>query len=157
VDEQALQAKLEASEMAMGDIANKTLSKVQRAVGLRPLGREQKKSVKSDKSSIISLEDFAKLDLKIGQVINARAIEESDKLIELIVDLGTERRTIVTGMREFYEPESFIGKRLPIVANLQPHTFRGATSHGMLMAVEGKDGPVLLLPEHQVPAGSTIR
>lgn len=159
VDDQTLQAKLETSEVAMREVANKTLEKVQRAVGLRPRGHQQKAHVRAGKIAkppVITFNDFAKLDLRIGKILDAKPVEGSDKLIELTVDLGAEKRIIVTGMREFYKPESFIGKQLPIIANLQPQTFRGMSSHGMLMAIEGSDGPVLLLPESDVPAGSSV-
>jgi methionine--tRNA ligase beta chain len=159
VGEAALQAKLESSEAAMNEVANKTLERVQRAVGLRPRGHQSKTHVhagKIAKPAVISLEDFAKLDLRIGKILDAKPVEGSDKLIKLTVDLGNEQRSVVTGMREFYEPAGFVGKQLPIIANLQPQTFRGATSHGMLMAVEGANGPVLLLPEKDVPAGSPV-
>ncbi|HEY1835634.1 MAG TPA: tryptophan--tRNA ligase [Candidatus Saccharimonadales bacterium] len=159
VDEQALQTKLETSEAAMNQVANTTLNKVQRAVGLRQQGRpkQNKHAVSASKPSVISFDDFAKLDVRVGIVTAATAIEGSDKLIELTLDLGTETRTVVTGMREFYAPETFVGKQLPIVANLQAQTFSGTTSHGMLMAAEGSSGPVLLLPENSVPNGSIVR
>jgi tryptophanyl-tRNA synthetase len=157
VDEQALQTKLETSEATMREVANVTLNKVQRAVGLRPKGQAQKARTGSmAKPSVITFEDFAKLDLRIGTVQSAETVTDSDKLIKLTIDLGTEQRTVITGMREYYAPEVFIGKQIPIIANLQPQTFRGETSHGMLMAVEGSDGPVLLLPENEVPAGSPV-
>lgn len=159
VDEAALQAKLETSEAAMREMANVTLNKVQRAVGLRPRGKpkQDKHAASAAKPAVISFDDFAKLDLRIGTVTAAKAIAGSDKLIELTLDLGTETRTVVTGMREFYQPESFVGKQLSIVANLQPQTFRGTASHGMLMAAEGSNGPILILPESAVPNGTELR
>lgn len=159
VDQQTLIDKLETSETLMREAANRTLYKVQRAVGLRPQGQQQSKSGSTKpvaKPAMITFEDFAKLDIKIGKIINAMPVDNSDRLIALTVDLGAERRTIVTGMREFYEPESFIGKQLPIISNLQPQTFRGMTSQGMLMAIEGSNGPVLLLPEQEVSPGSQV-
>jgi tryptophanyl-tRNA synthetase len=158
VDEDALRTKLETSEAAMREVASKTLAKVQRAVGLRPQERSSShvRSGSLAKPAAISFDDFAKLDIRIGTVLTAELVENSNKLISLTIDLGSEKRIIVTGMREFYEPSSFIGKQLPILANLQPQTFRGVTSHGMLMAVEGGAGPILLLPEQDVPTGSPL-
>lgn len=158
VDEAAIQAKLEQSEAAMRETANKTLNKVQRAVGLRPQGRSQNhvRAGSMAKPSAVSFEDFAKLDIRVGKVLAAENVEGTDKLIKLTVDLGTERRTIVTGMREFYSAESFVGKMLPILANLQAQSFKSETSQGMLMAAEGSNGPVLLLPEQDLPAGSPV-
>lgn len=158
VDETAIQTKLEQSEAAMRETANKVLGKVQRAAGLRPKGRSQNhiRAGNMAKPSVVSFEDFAKLDIRVGKVLAAENIEGSDKLIKLTIDLGTEQRSIVTGMREFYSPESFVGKMLPILANLQTQSFKGETSQGMLMAAEGSNGPVLLLPEQDLPAGSPI-
>lgn len=158
VDEAAIQSKLESSEAAMRETATKALSKVQRAVGLRPQTRkhEHQRAGSIAKPSVLSFDDFAKLDIRIGTVLSAANIEDSDKLIQLTLDLGTEQRTIVTGMREYYAAENFVGKQLPILANLQPQTLRGSESHGMLIAVEGSSGPILLVPEQNVPAGSPI-
>jgi tryptophanyl-tRNA synthetase len=158
VDDSALLAKLEASEAVMNEQANTTLLRVQRAVGLRVkkgvVGKQRAST--AAKPDNISFDDFSKLNMKIGTVLNASAVENSDKLIELKVNLGDESRTIITGMREFHEPSYFVGKQLPILANLKPQTFRNKTSYGMLIAVEGQDGPVLLVPEQEVVPGSPL-
>lgn len=158
VDDATLLAKLESSEAVMREQANKTLVRVQRAVGLRPKRAtiDSKRAGAIAKPKAIEFGDFAKLDIRIGTILEAVAVEDSDKLIKLTIDLGGEKRTVVTGMREFYEPADFVGKQLPVIANLKPQSFRGTESHGMLMAVEGQSGPVLLLPEQAVPAGSPV-
>lgn len=159
VDEQAVMAKLETSEAAMREQAGKTLLRVQRAVGLRPKRSAEttkKRASYLAKPKVVDFEDFVKLDIRMGTILEAKAVEGSDKLIELTIDLGSEKRTVVTGMREFYEPASFVGKQLPVIANLKPQTFKGTKSHGMLMAVEGQNGPVLLLPEQSVLPGSPL-
>lgn len=158
VDEMTLTAKLELSEAAMNESANKTLRRVQRAVGLfQAKAKDTKKRAGSvSKPSVVQFSDFAKLDIRIGTINNAKKVAESDKLIELYIDIGDENRSVITGMREFYEPEYFVGKQLPIIVNLQPQTFKGAESRGMLVAVEGRDGPVLLIPENTVDPGSPL-
>jgi tryptophanyl-tRNA synthetase len=157
VDELALQAKLESSEATMREVANATLNRVQRAVGLRKKGRTDKvRSGGISKPAVLSFNDYAKLDLRIGTVQNAELLDGSDKLLKLTVDLGSSQRTIVTGMRQYYDPEIFIGKQLPIITNLRPKSYHGTTSQGMLLAIEGNKGPVLLLPAGEVPNGSPI-
>ncbi len=158
VDDAQLVAKLETSEAAMREQANKTLLRVQRAVGLRPkrASGDKKRASGVAKPATVDFGDFAKLDIRMGTILQAHAVEGSDKLIKLTIDLGNEQRTVVTGMREFYTPAEFVGKQLPIIANLKSQTLRGIESHGMLMAIEGQTGPVLLLPEHSVPAGSPL-
>ncbi|MBI2654096.1 methionine--tRNA ligase subunit beta [Candidatus Woesearchaeota archaeon] len=105
----------------------------------------------------ITFEDFEELDIRIGKIISVEKVESSDKLIKLLVDLGTEKRQIVVGMAEFYEPDYFIGKEVPILVNLEPKTFRGIKSEGMILAADVNGKPVLLHPEKEVPAGSIVK
>ena len=158
VDDAAILQKLESSEAAMRQTANATLLRAQRAVGLRPKRAPEARTRAGAvaKPPVVTFDDFAKLDIRIATIESAKAVEGSDKLVELTAQLGNETRTIVTGMREFYPPEYFTGKQIPIIANLQPQTFKGATSHGMLMAVQGQNGPILLVPQSTVPPGSPV-
>jgi len=105
----------------------------------------------------INFEEFQKIDLRIGKIIEAEKIEGADKLLKLKVDLGEEKRQLVAGIAKFYQPEDLIGKEIVVVANLEPKTLRGIESQGMLLAgdVEGK--PVLLKPDQEVPPGTKIR
>jgi len=105
----------------------------------------------------INFEEFQKIDLRIGKIIEAERIEETDKLLKLKVDLGGEKRQLVAGIAKFYQPEDLIGKEIVVVANLEPKIFRGVESQGMLLAgdVEGK--PVLLKPDEEVPPGTKVR
>ena len=105
----------------------------------------------------INFEEFQKIDLRIGKIIEAERIEGTDKLLKLKVDLGGEKRQLVAGIAKFYQPEDLIGKEIVVVANLEPKIFRGIESQGMLLAgdVEGK--PVLLKPDEEVPPGTKVR
>ena len=105
----------------------------------------------------INFEEFQKIDLRIGKIIEAERIEGTDKLLKLKVDLGEEKRQLVAGIAKFYQPEDLIGKEIVVVANLEPKIFRGVESQGMLLAgdVEGK--PVLLKPDEEVPPGTKVR
>lgn len=107
----------------------------------------------------ISIDEFKKLDARIGVVLAAEAVLGSEKLIKLSLDFGEEvPRQILSGIKQWYTPESLVGKRMLFVVNLAPRTMMGLESQGMLMAVDGVDGaPVLLVPEGEVLPGAHVR
>jgi methionyl-tRNA synthetase len=108
----------------------------------------------------ISIDDFIKIDLRVAQIVVAERIPKADKLLRLEVDLGTERRQILSGIAEFYTPEELIGKRIAIIANLAPRKMRGLESHGMLLAASGEDHsskPILATFSDEIALGSRIR
>jgi methionine--tRNA ligase beta chain len=106
---------------------------------------------------MISFDEFKKLDLRVAKVIRAEKIEGSKNLLRLEIDLGSEKRQIVAGISQFYEPEDLIGKEIVVVANLEPKKLMGIESQGMLLAAEKDGEPVILVPEKEVPPGTTIR
>ena len=106
---------------------------------------------------IIDLNEFAKLDIRIGKIENAERIEGSKKLIKLEVDIGNEKRQMVAGIAEEYSPESLIGELVPVLVNLKPAKLMGVESQGMILAVDVNGKPILLHPDTEVPAGSRIR
>ncbi len=84
-------------------------------------------------------------------------MEKADKLLKLEVDLGTEKRTIVSGIAQHYQPEELIGKQVIVIVNLAPRKMRGIESQGMILTAENKDGKLFLLqPEKQVEPGSNV-
>ena len=107
---------------------------------------------------MISIDDIKKLDMRLGKVLVAEAVPDSDKLIRFELDFGEEQpRQILSAIREWYsEPEALVGKMMLFVINLEPRTIRGLESQGMLLAV-GEDKPVFLIPEEQVIPGSKVR
>jgi methionyl-tRNA synthetase len=108
----------------------------------------------------ITIDDFAKIDLRVAQVVVAERIPKADKLLRLEVDLGYEKRQILSGIAEFYTPEELIGRRIAIIANLAPRKMRGLESHGMLLAASGEDHsskPILATFSDETPLGSKIR
>ena len=105
---------------------------------------------------MISIEDFAKLDLRVADVVSAENHPNADKLLVLEIDLGDERRTIVAGIRGHYEPEDLVGKQLIVAANLEPCELRGIQSHGMMLAVRDKDKIIYLAPESAATPGSKV-
>lgn len=104
-----------------------------------------------------TIEDFEKIKIKVGTVLNAEKVPNSDKLIKLEVNFGSEKRIILTGLAESLSPDHFVGKQLPFVCNFEPRKLRGIESHGMLLAADDEKGiPVLLITEKEVPNGSEV-
>ncbi len=104
-----------------------------------------------------TIDDLNKIEIKIGKVIFAEKVENTDKLIRLEVDFGDEKRQIVSGIAEFYEPENLAGKEFPFITNLDYRRFKGIESQGMILAAKTADGkPALLRPEEDVPPGSQV-
>jgi methionyl-tRNA synthetase len=107
--------------------------------------------------SIIQYDDFAKLELKAGTVIACEKVEKADKLLKLEIDLGTEKRTIVSGIALHYKAEEMVGKQVIVVTNLAPRKMKGIESQGMILTAEDKDGKLQLLkPENTVSPGSNV-
>lgn len=105
---------------------------------------------------MISFEEFQKIDLRVARILSAEKVEGSDKLLKLEIDLGEEKRQIVAGIAQFYEPEKLKGREIAVVANLEPRVLRGIESQGMLLAADD-NGPVLLGPDREVPPGTKIK
>ena len=113
----------------------------------------------AEDTSIITIDDFARVDLRVAVVLAAERVPKTEKLLKLDLDLGNEKRTIVSGIAEFYEPEGLVGKRIVIVANLKPARIRGVESRGMLLAAGGR-GPGeelgLVTLDSDIPPGTRV-
>ena len=107
---------------------------------------------------MIQFEDFAKIELRIGTILEATAHPNADKLLLVKVDLGKEQRQIVAGIRAYYEPASLIGRQVVIVANLAPRVMRGFESQGMLLAAstEDRSAVIFVTPEKPIAAGAKV-
>jgi methionyl-tRNA synthetase len=106
----------------------------------------------------ISIEDFAKVELRVGQVKVAEKVKGADKLLRLEVDLGTEVRQVVAGIAEAYAPETLIGRKVVIVVNLAPRKLRGLESNGMIVAASPEGGkPILAAFLEDVPVGTRLK
>ena len=105
---------------------------------------------------MITIDNFKKIELKVVKVISVERVEGSDKLLKLEVDLGDEKRQIVSGIAKSYNPEDLVGKEIIIVANLEPRSLMGLESQGMVLAAGSESGPVLLVPEKEVAPGTKI-
>ena len=106
----------------------------------------------------VGIEDFLKLDLRVARVVAAERVPKSRKLLKLDVDLGTERRTLVAGIAEAYEPEALVGRLVGMVATLKPATVMGVESNGMILAASAPGGlPVVVSFDKEPPLGARIK
>jgi methionyl-tRNA synthetase len=111
-------------------------------------------------TSFIEIDDFAKVDLRVGQVLSAERIPKADKLLLLKIDLGEEQpRQVLAGIAQYYDPEKIIGRKVVVVANLKPRKLRGYESQGMVVAASyGEEGrPVLATFTEDVPNGARLK
>ena len=113
-----------------------------------------------EEKKYISIDDFHKVEITIGQIKEVEVVENADKLLKLKVDTGEgELRQVVSGIREFFEdPQELVGKRVPFATNLKPRTIKGLESNGMIVAVSDKDGGgfSLLNADDNISPGSKI-
>ena len=110
----------------------------------------------------ISIDDFAKVQLRVGKIVQAEKVEKADKLLKFSVQIGEETRTIVSGIAKYYTPEEMLGKNVVVVFNLKPAKLRGIESQGMLLCAcdvmeDGSENVVLVCPEKDVKSGSVVR
>ena len=106
----------------------------------------------------ISIDDLAKIELRVAHVVEAEKVEKADKLLKLQIQIGDEKRQIIAGVAQHYSAEEMIGKKIIVVANLQPATIRGIESNGMLLAAEDEDGRLSLVGlDRDVKDGAKIR
>ncbi len=106
----------------------------------------------------VSIDDFGKIDLRIGTVITADPVPKSSKLLKLQVDVGSERRQVVAGIAQHYRPEDLVGKSIVVVYNMQPAKLMGQESRGMLLAASDASGKlVILTPEKEIGSGSVVK
>ena len=110
-------------------------------------------------SDKIGIEDFTKVEMRVGQIKTAERIVGADKLLKLTVDIGTEIRQICAGIAQYYEPESLIGRKVAVVVNLAPRKLRGVESNGMIVAASvGPEGrPVLTGFHEEVEVGARLK
>ncbi|MDR2459271.1 MAG: methionine--tRNA ligase [Deltaproteobacteria bacterium] len=118
--------------------------------------KDSKEKAPEGRPEVITYDDFAKLDLQTGLILEAEAVKKSEKLVKLTIKLSDTLRTIVAGIRKSYTPEELVGQSVVIVANLAPRELMGIKSHGMLLCASGPDTLSLLTPSREVPPGSQV-
>jgi len=117
----------------------------------------QKNDEKQNLKPVIQFDDFAKIDLKVGTILSAEKVAKADKLLKLEIDLGFEKRTIVSGIALHFSPEQIINKQVVVVANLAPRKMKGIESNGMILMAEDADGKLKFVkPEDRISDGSSV-
>lgn len=119
--------------------------------------KEEKKAEEADKKETVTIDDFARLDLRVAKVLAAEKVEGADKLLKLTLELGSETRTVVSGIAKYYKPEEMVGKKVIMIANLKPVKLRGIMSEGMILAASEGDHLVLSTVDKDIPSGSEVR
>jgi len=120
--------------------------------------KNKKKAEKSDIApETIGIEDFAKIDLRVGLIKECVKAENSDKLLVLQIDMGNEIRQVVSGIAKFYGPDSLVGKKVVVVSNLKPVKLRGIDSNGMILAADTESGVKVLFADENATPGSKVR
>ncbi len=157
------------AQLGISDLGSQTLASLKEWGGLAPGGRVRKGEAlfprvedtlkgeeKMDSSALMSMEEFQKLDLRVGKILAAENIKKSEKLLKLRVDIG-EERTVVAGIARHYKPEELVGKTIILLANLQPTKLMGVESQGMVLAADGAEGVILATFEKEAKVGSKVR
>ncbi len=120
--------------------------------------KPEKKAKPESEVVEIGIEDFAKVELKIGQVVSCEKLEGSDKLLVSQIDIGTETRQIVSGIANYYSPEEFVGKKVVVVTNLKPVKLRGVMSYGMVLAASDDSGSLkVITTDGSMAPGSKVK
>ena len=137
----------------MSDEANET----QETTETKATEEAKPEAKKPEGPKQIKIDKFFETQLRVARIVTAERVEGTDRLLKLQVDLGDEERQLVAGIAKSYEPESLIGKRVVVVANLKPARIRGVESQGMLLAADFEGRPILATFEEPVPPGTPVR
>ena len=151
-------ADINAPELLFEQIDDKTID-----LQIEKLQQTKKENALSEASveaqkEIISFDDFAKTDIRVGTILSAEKVAKTKKLLKLTVDTGIDKRTIVSGIAEYCKPEEIVGKQVSVLVNLAPKNIKGIESHGMILMAENPDGSLCFVsPEKPTKNGGTIR
>lgn len=149
---------INAPELLFEQIDEKTI-----ALQIEKLQQTKKENALSEanveaQKEIISFDDFAKTDIRVGTILSAEKVAKTKKLLKLTVDTGIDKRTIVSGIAEYCKPEEIVGKQVSVLVNLAPKNIKGIESHGMILMAENPDGSLCFVsPEKPTKNGGTIR
>ncbi|MBP1668755.1 MAG: metG [Bacteroidetes bacterium] len=136
------------------EVIEKQLQKLQRSKE----SRNGSPSVSKPQKPSVSYDDFAKMDIRTGTVLEVIKVPKTDKLMQLKIQTGMDERTVISGIAGFFKPEDLVGKQVCLLANLEPRTIKGITSHGMILLAEDADGKlVLVTPTEGVSNGSEVK
>jgi methionyl-tRNA synthetase len=150
--------QLNPSELLFSKIEDETIEKqIQKLLDTKKANEQAVEIKVAPQKENIAFDDFAKLDLRVGKVLECIKVPKADKLLQFLIDDGMGKRTIISGIAAWYKPEDLVGKQVCFVANLEPRKLKGVESQGMLLSVEDSDGTLSLIqPPKNVTPGSQI-
>lgn len=125
--------------------------------GTAPAAEEEKKDQKEDTSGEITFDEFMKVEMRVAEVIHAEPVKKADRLLKLQLDLGSEKRQVVSGIAKSYQPEQLVGKKVICITNLKPVKLRGELSQGMILAGEEEGNLSLATVDSSLPNGTIIK
>ncbi|HET7629503.1 MAG TPA: methionine--tRNA ligase [Bacillales bacterium] len=137
------------------DVSKEVEYIVEKMQQTKPAAAPAKKQPSED--GVLSFDEFSKVDLRVAQVIKAEPVKKADRLLKLQLDLGTEKRQVVSGIAEHYKPEELVGKKVICVANLKPVKLRGETSEGMILAGDAGTELKVTFVDEAIPNGTKIK
>lgn len=152
-----IKKELEELEAIPGQTADKPAESKTTEPAKAPAGVPAAEAKQEALPELISIEDFAKIDLRVAKVLEASRVEGADKLLKLKLDLGSETRQVVSGIAKYYEPDTLVGKYVILVANLKPVKLKGIESQGMILAASGDKDLVLATLDGLIESGSKVR
>lgn len=145
------------AELLFSKIEDKTIEAQLAKLEATKLANENANKTVEPQKETIEFEDFTKLDIRVGTILEAEKVAKTKKLLQLKVDVGIDIRTIVSGIAESFSPEDIIGQQVTVLTNLAPRKIRGVESQGMILMTDTPDGKLAFVePEQQVTNGQQI-
>lgn len=149
--------EVEAIIQMMKDTAAQHQAIDQAEAGTPKANKEEKAAPTELQNEYISIDDFMKVELKVGEILEAEPVKGANRLLKLQLDLGTEKRQVVSGIAEFYQPQDIVGTKVIVVTNLKPVKLRGEQSEGMILAAKEGDRLVLSTVSADIPNGTRVK
>jgi methionyl-tRNA synthetase len=139
------------------DVIEAQIAKLQATAAASAAAANGTEALVSEVKAEVTYDDFAKLDLRVATVTACEKVEKADKLLKLTLQVGTEERTVVSGIALHFQPEEVVGKQVLLLANLAPRKMRGIESQGMILMAEDADGKLVFMsPSSSVAPGSGV-
>jgi len=150
--------QLNPSELLFSKIEDETIEKqIQKLLDTKKANEQQVETKIAPQKPNVAFDDFTKLDLRVGTVLECTKVPKADKLLQFLIDDGMGKRTIISGIAAWYKPEDLVGKQVCFIANLEPRKLRGIESQGMILSVEDAEGNLSLIqPSKEVGPGCQI-
>lgn len=150
--------QLNQSELLFSKIEDETIEKqIQKLLDTKKANEQEAPVKVAPQKANVTFDDFAKLDLRVGTVLECIKVPKADKLLQFLIDDGMNKRTIISGIAAWYKPEDLVGKQVCFIANLEPRKLKGVESQGMILSVEDAEGNLSLIkPSKDVNPGSQI-